>query len=137
MKGLDAGVLESILEGDPAAKELLRRLRGLEVATTELTILELTAVAHQAPARVRTSRLASIEKLRHKLTVLPIDSRATAEASRRLGGSSRGLGLLRQAEAGAFEAVGCDELFTHNTGAYPGKWSFDLTRINPRTSKTR
>ncbi len=38
MKALDTGVLLAILHGEVFAKDLLRRLRGVEVAVTELSM---------------------------------------------------------------------------------------------------
>lgn len=135
MKALDTGVLREILEAGPGSKELLRRLRGVEVATTERSILELSALARRSPAKLRAARRASVDRLRRKLTVLTIDARAVAEAARHATGSTSSEGLWRLAEWGALEANGCDELISFGKGSLPGKWRFKVTRIGGKQSK--
>lgn len=137
VKGVDSGVLRLLLEGDPQSKELLRQWRGVEIATTEATMLGLSADALDAPARLHASRRTALERLRRKITVLPIDRRAVTEASRRLTRPSRGAELLRLAEWGAFEASGCEEVFTFSPPP-PGKWRVrvaKVTRTKPKKPK--
>jgi PIN domain len=129
MKALDTGVLVGILEGHAVARELLRRLRGVEVATTEVSMLELTLRARRGPVRGHAARLASVERLRRKLTVLPIGSQAVAEATRRGSAGLHGEELLRLVEWGALEANGCDELFTREGSLVRGKWRFKVSRL--------
>jgi predicted nucleic acid-binding protein len=57
MKALDTPVLLAILEGVPAARDLLRRLKGSELATTEANLLELTLLASAGPRGRRTGLL--------------------------------------------------------------------------------
>lgn len=134
MKAVDTGVLLGILEGEPFARNLVRALRGVEVATTELSMLELSLLADGGSSKGRTARRAAVERLRRKLTVLPFDARAVAEAARRASAKHRGEGLLRLAEWGALEAYGCEELFTRSRMAPGGKWRFKLTRVGPKRS---
>ena len=132
MKALDTGVLLAILHGEVFAKDLLRRLRGVEVAVTELSMLELSVLASQGSEKGRATRRTAVERIRRKLTVLPIDSRAVTEAARRVSRRLRGEELLRLAEWGALEAYGCDELFTRSRGGPHGKWRFKLSRVGSR-----
>lgn len=132
MKGLDTWVLLGILEGEAFAKHLLRQLRGVEVATTEISMMELSILAGVGSAKGAAARRAAVERLRRKLTVLPIDSRAVGEAARRGSVKLRGEELLRLAEWGALEASGCDELFTRSKLNPGGKWRFKVTRIASR-----
>jgi PIN domain len=135
MKALDTGVLRGILEADGGCRDLLRRLRGLEVATTERSILELGVLAHRGPLKVQSSRRAAIDRLRRKLTVLPIDARAVAEASRNMSGTSNPEDLWHLAEWGALDAAGCDELFTRGKPLAGGKWRFKVTRVGRKATK--
>jgi predicted nucleic acid-binding protein len=127
VKGVDAGVLADLLGGARVVRPLLKHLRGVEVATTELSLLELGVQARRASARSRSARQAALDRLRRKLTVLPIDARSVVEATRRANGSDHGDDLLRLAEWGALEAYGCDELFTRSRRAPKGVWRFKVT----------
>ncbi len=129
MKALDTAVLLALLEGDRGAGDVVRRLRGHEIATTEANLLELSLIAGREDPRTRGKRRESIARLRRKMTVLPIDGRAIDEIARR---ASQGdvsnnpphvLSML-----GALEANGCDELITDKL-ALTGKWRFRVSRI--------
>src|SRR5271170_3470261 len=128
MKGLDSGVLRGILEGDAGSRELLRRLRGVEVATTERAMLELTVLARRASPKAQHTRRTAVERLRRKLTVLPIDARAISEATRHVSGNPSAEELWRIAEWSALEANGCEELFSRAKPPSGGKWRFKVTR---------
>ena len=137
MKALDTSALLALLEGDPRLRTLLRRWRGEEIATTEANLLELTFLAANGAARGRTQRLAALGRLRRRLTVLPIDSRAGEEAGRRVerGGPTPPpsvLGMLA-----ALEASGCEELLTDEPRLLVGKWSFKITKFDRPTIKKR
>lgn len=134
MKGLDASLLLGLLEGDPSLRALLRELRGHEVAATEIAFGEIALRAAAAPVRQRAARRLALERLRRKLTVLSIDSRAVAEAARRAHAGSRLQDLPRLLEWGALEANGCDVLYTrHPSVAGSGeKWRLRVTRIRGR-----
>ena len=129
MKGLDSGVLLGILEGAPRAKELLRKMRGVEVATTEMNLLELASIAMRSCGRQRRSRLAALERLRHRLTVLPIDSRAIGAAVGRPTPPGRRLLPLAVAIAGAMEAAGCEEILTDDPRFPEADWSFRVRHV--------
>lgn len=135
MKALDTSVLLALLEGDRSARDLLRKLRDVEVATTEVNFLELAYLAAHGPARVRGRRREALNRLRRKLTVLPIDPRATAEAENAvLRGEAPGSPLLG-GMLGALEAAGCDELFTSDPHELRGRWRFQRTRFTRHTPK--
>ncbi len=134
MKALDASALALVLEGDTGAKTALRSLRGHEVATTEVAMLELALLARQGPKKVQAARRDVLERLRQKLTVLPIDSRASGEGLRRARGRLGRPELLQLAEWGALEAAGCEEIFTASRRGPTGNWRLKVTRISGRRS---
>lgn len=124
MKALDTGFLLALLDGSTKAREQLRKLRGHEIATTEANLLELSYLAAAASPRGRTARLAALEKLRQRLTVLPLDGRATHEASERVSKLPEKVAPTVAMMAGALEAAGCEELITDDPRPIPGDWSF-------------
>ena len=135
MKALDTSVLLALLEGDRSARDLLRKLREVEVATTEANFLELAYLAAHGSPRVRGRRREALGRLRRKLTVLPIDPHAVTEAE---GCIIRGEGPtspLLAGMLGALEAAGCDELFTSDPRECRGRWRFQLTRFARHASK--
>ncbi len=132
MKALDTWALLGILEGEAFAKKLLKQLRGVEVATTEVSLLELSILAEVGSAKGRAARRASVERLRRKLTVLPVDSKAVSEAGHRGSVKLRGEELLRLLEWGALEANGCEEVFTRSKITPGGRWRFRVTRVTSR-----
>jgi predicted nucleic acid-binding protein len=128
MKGLDTSVLAALLMGHPGARNLLTRLHGVELATTEINLLELAYLAARGPDRSRTAHHETIERLRRRLTVIPIDARAVQHAGRRLGKGSEKAAVHVLAMLGAFETNGCDELFTYEKDlTNSGKWRFRIT----------
>lgn len=135
MKALDTSVLVALLEGDRAAKDLLHKLRSHELATTEVNLLELSYLVQRAPARSRGHRRDGVDRLRRKLTVLPVDSRAAAEAERRILKGSAPAQPALAGMLGALEAAGCDELFTTDPGDFGGSWRFKVTRFTRHSTK--
>ncbi|HTT16829.1 MAG TPA: PIN domain-containing protein [Thermoplasmata archaeon] len=123
MRALDTGVLLGLLEGSVKVRELLRRSRGAELATTEANLLELAVLCSRGPAKGRAARLAALDKLRQRLTVLPLDGRAYHAAAAGIRGGAElswsTLGML-----GALEAAGCEELLTDDPRYGRGGWSF-------------
>ncbi|MGP8067546.1 MAG: type II toxin-antitoxin system VapC family toxin [Thermoplasmata archaeon] len=134
MKALDTSVLLGLLEGDPRARALLHRWRGVEVATTEANLLELYSIVARTRGPARAPRLASLTRLRHDLTVLPIDSRSAEAAARRLPKNGT-IAPLTLGMLGALEAYGCDELATERPGEIPGGWSFPVTAYGKKAVK--
>jgi len=135
MKAFDTSVLLALLEGDRSAKELLRKLKGVEVATTEMNMLELVYLAARGPARNRGHRREALDRLRRKVTVLPIDSRAVSEAERRVVKGDTPRSPLLSGMLGALETAGCDELFTTDPQDCGGRWRFDVTRFTRHNPK--
>ncbi len=128
MKALDTPILLGLLQGSPRLKDQIRRLRGSELATTEANFLELAYLAASAPSKARTERLTALTRLRQRITVLPIDARATEEASKRIG-SARARSPLVTAMLGALEAYGCEELLTDQPDQFGGSWRFKLKKL--------
>ncbi len=135
MKALDTPVLLALLEGDASVKALLRRLRGVEIATTEANLLELSYLAAHGDARTRGERREVLERLRRKITVLPIDAPAVDQSGRHLGKGGERLAPLRLGMFGALEVGGCDELFSTEPPADFGKWKFKVTRPDGTLTK--
>jgi predicted nucleic acid-binding protein len=123
MKAIDTGVLLALLEGSPRAREQVRKLRGIEVATTEANLLELAYLASAAPPKARAGRLAVLDRLRQRLTVLPIDARSVREASPRVSRGPERIPPMVALMMGALEAAGCDELLTDDSRTIVGDWS--------------
>lgn len=135
MKGLDSSILLGLLHGDPAVRSLLRRLEDVELATTEANLLELAWVAARTPTRLR-HRQEALERLRRKLTVLPLDARAVDRVSHQLIRGGPPIPLMIAAMLGALESAGCDELFTREPQQNLGKWRLKVTRIGHSGPKT-
>jgi len=129
VKALDTSVLLGLLEGSPAVREQLRRLRGVELATTEANFLELAYLAGRGARRTRSERIAALARLRRRITVLPIDNRSTEEATRRIPSEGVDTAPLVLAMLGALESSGCEELLTMDPFAPQGKWRFKTRRI--------
>jgi hypothetical protein len=111
MKALDTPVLLEILHDGRLAKDLLKGLRGEELATTEANVFELEALSSEGPKGQRSARQSTISRLRRRMTVLPITADSVREAA----------GLLRVAPAGwpyaplvwgTLVAAGCGEWIT-------------------------
>ena len=129
MKALDTPVLLALLQGSTRVRDQLRRLRGTELATTEANLLELACLAAAAPPKVRAERLATLNRLRQRITVLPIDARGTEEACKRLGGAT-GRSPLVSAMLGALEAYGCEEILTDRPDQFGGPWRFKPKKVH-------
>lgn len=135
MKALDTSILLALLEGEAGAREILKRVRGEEVATTEANLLELVYISGHGPGRSQAARRLALERLRRKITVLPIDSRAVDLAGRHMGKGAGDLPPLVLAMMATLEASGCDELLTRDEPPRSGKWRFKLTRVAHNHSK--
>lgn len=135
MKALDTSLLLALLEGLPGSRELLRQLRGEELATTEVNFLELEYLVARGPERHRRSRRDAIMRLRRKITVLPVDARAVEACARRLNKGAETAPPLVSAMLGALEAAGCSELLTHDPIPTTGKWRTHMRRIRLHNTK--
>jgi predicted nucleic acid-binding protein len=131
MKGLDTPVLLRLLHGDPRVRAELHRLRDTELATTEANLLELAILAGRDRSLARKRREA-LEQLRHRLTVLPIDARASERLLRRLREGKPLPTPVVLAMLCAFESAGCEEVYTRGEVASWGKWTIKFTQIAQR-----
>lgn len=117
MKALDTPLLVDLLRGRPSAWKFLDRHRAEELLTTEINLYELELMARRGPPAGRERRLAAVASLRRKLTVLPINDRATGLAIR---GSSAGKSTIAEALMhSAAEAAGCGSWVTTRWGKVP------------------
>ena len=130
MKALDTGVLLGLLEGSPKVRELLRKLRGSELATTEANLLELAYLAGVAQGKTRGARMAALERLRQRLTIVPIDRRAVHEATAQISKGSGRLAPTVAAMLGALEGAGAEELLTDDPKAIAGDWTFRVRVVS-------
>jgi predicted nucleic acid-binding protein len=113
MKALDTPVLLAFLRGSPGARALVRSLSGEEIATTELNFYELEALARLDPHPGRERRLAALDRLRRKLTVLPVDERGVRAGLRHLKNHSHSVATPNlDLILGTLEANGCSEWIT-------------------------
>ena len=126
MIGLDTPILLAVLHGEKGTQELLRSLEGEELATTELNLLELLAIASLSAPRVRAARQAAVDRLRQKLTVVPIDAAAGTRKFFQQKGPRSASDLIELAVLGAMDSHGCSRWITK--GARPtGRWKFRVT----------
>lgn len=138
MRGLDTPVLLDLLRGRTDAHRWVRSLAGGELATTELNLLELTALARRARGAARERRLGSLAHLRRSITVLPIDERATARAATMAaGGPTDRYPWGTWAMAGALVASGCEEWVTRTNSAFPPIPGLRVTVIGTKYPQTR
>lgn len=124
MKALDTGVLLALLEGSARARDRVRKLRGAEIATTEANLLELAFLTASAPPKARAARLATLDRLRQRLTVLPVDARSVREASLRITRAGGRVAPTVAAMLGALQAAGCEDLLTDDPKSVVGEWGF-------------
>jgi predicted nucleic acid-binding protein len=118
MKGLDTSVLLTILHDTPSAKELLRTLRGEELATTELNMFELRTLAAEGPRAQRSGRETALARLRRRVTVLSITADSVQGAGRFYKGSYRAPDYQPLVWA-TLAAAGCGEWITMRKYAPP------------------
>jgi predicted nucleic acid-binding protein len=135
VKALDTSVLLALLDADEGAPRLVKELRGEEVATTEANLLELSVLASRGTPRDRRRRREALARLRRRITVLPIDSRAVDCAGAHLEKNPAGTPALVAAMLGALEANGCEELLTLDPAADATRWKFRTVRIRLKHSK--
>ena len=136
MKGLDTPILLGILRGEPRVMSMLRKWEGEELSTTSVNLFELEALARSNHAPGKERRLAAIERLRRKLTVLPVDERAarlSAQAVSRAGaGESTSVNWLI---LGALLGAGCGEWVTAREASFPSSSELKVTIVASSASK--
>jgi predicted nucleic acid-binding protein len=119
MKALDTPVLLELLRGRATLGPVLKSLEGEELATTEINVFELEAIARAGPRHGRELRRAAIDRLRRKLTILPIDARAVQAAAAMSVGRLHGASPAEWLMLGAAGASGCSEWVTTSATRYP------------------
>ncbi len=119
MKGLDTPALLALLEGSPRGRRLLRSLGGEELATTEVNLFELAALAREDRTAGRERRLQALARLRRKLTVLPIDENASERAALLASHAPSRAPEVAWLAFAAAETHGCGEWITTRAGALP------------------
>ena len=120
MKGLDTPILLDLLRGRPRAVSLLKTLGDEELCTTEVNLYELEVLARRDRRPGRERRLAALERLRRKLTVLPVDERgARAGAALAAASGQRGARGVDYLVAGVAASAGVAEWVTIGDLALP------------------
>ncbi len=130
MKGLDSSAILSLLHGQAAVTKAVRAWAGEEIATSEMCLIELTAIALRQPPKVRAARMQALERLRRRVTVLPVDHRTqTALASHPEAGATQGA-LASSIVLATLEAAGCDEVLTTERARLSrGRWRLKVRVI--------
>ncbi len=130
MKGLDSSAILALLHGDRAIERTLRSWAGEEIATSELCLIELTAMLLGKPPRIRASRLEALARLRRRLSVLPVDHRVQAILAARSGAVTTPGALQMATILATLEAAGCDEVLTVGRTPSPiGRWKLRVRCI--------
>lgn len=136
MKAVDTSVLLDLLCGSSEARGLVGSWKDQEVATTEINFFELELLAERASRKGLGPRLAALERLRRRLTVLPVDSRALT-ASRSLGeAAAQKLTPSARLIASVLLANGCSEWHTTQAVSPPGRIG-QLKVVEYRSSSTK
>ena len=130
MKALDTGVLLGLLEGSTKVRDQVRRLRGVELATTEANLLELAYLAGAGSPTARRGRLAALEKLRQRLTVLPLDARAVQRSTEQVARLGERISPTAALMLGALQAAGCEELLTDDPRSITGDWGLRVRSLS-------
>jgi predicted nucleic acid-binding protein len=119
MKGLDTPVLLALLEGSPKPRALVRALAGEELATTEVNLFEIELLGRRDKSPGKERRMQALERLRRKLTVLPIDEETTRRAAAIAASARQAAPEGTWLCLGAAEAHGCSEWITSAAGTPP------------------
>ena len=112
MKGLDTPLVLDLLRGRPSARKVVGTFEGEELCTTEINLFELETLARLDRRPGRERRLAALERLRSKLTILPIDQRAARAAAVLAATQPRSASASEYLILGAAEAAGVSEWLT-------------------------
>jgi predicted nucleic acid-binding protein len=137
VKALDTPALLALLEGRKEAEWILGEIAGGEVCTTEVNLFELEAAVLADRRADRTRRLAVLERLRRRISVLPLDDRASRAAARIIAGGKGATTATAALVLGSVSAGGATELLTTEAGRFQGASSavpIRLLRSKPRKS---
>ena len=137
MRGLDTPALLVLLTGGPGAHRLAEGALGNELVTTAANIFELEVLARQRPGG-RSARLAALDRLRHRLTILPLDAEGARRAAQ-LVSEARGAAVQRDALIlAAFEQHGVLEMATSDPARFgPLRSRVKVVGIDKRAPKER
>ncbi|MGC2289428.1 MAG: PIN domain-containing protein [Thermoplasmata archaeon] len=138
MKGLDTPVLLALLEGAPKARALVRALAGEELATTEVNLFEIELLGRRDKSAGKERRMQTLERLRRKLTVLPLDEESTRRAAAIAASARQAAPEGTWLCLGAAEAHGCSEWITSEAGMPPASSTrLKITAIERWKAKER
>jgi predicted nucleic acid-binding protein len=113
MKAVDASFLRGLLEGDPRILRFLSTLRGERLATTEIEYGALVKLAETGPKSRQKLRREVVRRLRERITVIPIDDRASRVLEQALAqGAAQGGSLANLHSLCALEAAGCEVVYS-------------------------
>ena len=80
-------------------------------------------------------RQLSLQRLRRRLTILPVDARVGEEVARRASRLDRAIAPTVLGMLCALEVVGCEELVTDSPIEVSGKWRFRISKLTKVKSK--
>ena len=130
MKGLDTPVLLGLLHCSRPTAELLRTLEGEELVTTELNLAELTTIVGRGGPRRRKEHLPALERLRRRLTVLPVDRKAIELLGLRAPQIRTAAELHTGLLMATFEAAGCAQVLTASGSRLGGTpWKVKIANV--------
>ncbi|MHB1434627.1 MAG: PIN domain-containing protein [Thermoplasmata archaeon] len=136
MKAVDFSFLKGLLEGDPRVLRCLSTLRGERLVTTEIEYAALLKQAEAGAKSQRKARREAVRRLRERVTVVPIDDRASRVLEGALtddGMSGSSLSTLHS--LCALEALGCDVVYSIARLRVARGWR--LKPVNLRRYNTR
>jgi predicted nucleic acid-binding protein len=138
MKAIDTPILVDLLCGVPEARALVGSWRDQEVATTELNLFELQLLAETGPRKSLGRRMGALERLRRRLTVLPVDVHAFA-VSRSVGSATgRSFAPMTRLILSVLLANGCSEWHTTRAVASRGAYGrLKIVEYRHKSSKNR
>ncbi len=138
MKGLDTPALLALLEGRPETRSMLDDLGGEELCTTEVNLFELEAIARSGPSPGRARRLAALDRLRRKVTVLPVDERGARAAAAIAAANRVVLSGSTWLVVGTLWASGAGEVLTTPSSGLPAlKLPVKVISVRRKRSKAR
>lgn len=119
MKALDTPALLALLEGRREATWILGEVAGGEVCTTEVNMFELEAAVLSDRRSERSRRLAALQRLRQRITVLPLDEKGASAAARVLSAGGSPAPSLSALVLGIAASHGAVEVLTTEAGRFP------------------
>jgi predicted nucleic acid-binding protein len=137
MKVLDTPLLVDLLRGRLDVATLSDRADGEELATTELNLYELEVIGRLGPRTGRDRRLAVVQRLRRKLTVLAVDERACQVAAAAQAAHPRAASTLDWLVLGAAKAAGATEWWTVPREPVAALEGLEVVRISNHAPKMR